>query len=391
VACADIGGFSAAREANEARYVFLVSRADCLCPQREAISFAVCSHDEACLERPVAPGSALASNKEPQARSFRPLPRSEVIIVKTLTVHGGISAWVQLISLRIVAVGAAAAHTRGMQKITWKLSRVPGFKAGNCVDLDTGLSVLRIYLDDGYWTRVLVPGYRYEPEVARLLQAVLGPTTYFLDCGANIGYWSAAAARFIGDGARVLAVEASPRVYDRLVENARLGGPRFQHKLAAVWSCDDEQLTIVSHLLRHAGSSVVDRKGRVGEHGYEASVIQTVTLERLVAQHCPERSATVVVKLDVEGAEIPALQGAARLFDERDVLLVYEDHGRDADARVSQHVSQRLGLRIFSLTAADVEQVGLSEVVAMKSNKSAGYNLAACRPGSEFERLLTRR
>ena len=61
----------------------------------------------------------------------------------------------------------------------------------------------------------------YEPETARMLDLVLDADTLFVDCGANIGWWSAIAARRIGAPGRVIAIEASKSVFVRLTEKDR--------------------------------------------------------------------------------------------------------------------------------------------------------------------------
>src|SRR5438128_1874466 len=79
---------------------------------------------------------------------------------------------------------------------------------------------LKIGLYDAYWLALLMRDPAYEPETARMLDLVLDADTLFVDCGANIGWWSAIAARRIGAPGRVIAIEASKSVFVRLTENA---------------------------------------------------------------------------------------------------------------------------------------------------------------------------
>ena len=79
-------------------------------------------------------------------------------------------------------------------------------------------------LRDGYWTKLLL-GQTYEPEFADLLARELVPDVAFLDCGANIGYWSVLASTRWGAG--VVAVEAAGDAYQQLVRNNILNGSRF--------------------------------------------------------------------------------------------------------------------------------------------------------------------
>jgi FkbM family methyltransferase len=211
---------------------------------------------------------------------------------------------------------------RGMQRISWHLGRILHEDA----TLDLEGARLRVGLGDGYWTKLLL-GQPYEPELADLLAGELDPEAAFLDCGANIGYWSVlASTRW---GAQVVAVEAARSAYQQLVRNNRLNGNRFTPLKAAVWSQERELLTLVTHEWRHAGSSVVNRRDKIGRSGYDTETVETVTIDGLVARHFPDAS-KVVVKLDVEGAESAAIEGARDTLGTRDVLLVYEDAGSSA-------------------------------------------------------------
>jgi hypothetical protein len=97
----------------------------------------------------------------------------------------------------------------------------------------------------------------------------------------------------------------------------------------------------------------------------------------------------VIIKLDVEGAEIPALAGAARLL-EGDALLIYEDHGSDAAHGVTRHV---LGERLLDVTYVDASGrmspiSAPDQLSSIKKNRYTGYNFVACKPGTLFHNLL---
>ena len=144
---------------------------------------------------------------------------------------GGVSSSLQLFCLRVIGAVSHLAGNRGMQRFTWGLARHL-FEPSNSAVLQLASGGrLRIRLGDGYWTRLLIPGYVYEPEIWCVLSRVLKePDMFFLDCGANIGYWSVICSQFLPPG-RIVAVEASPPNYAQLLENAKLNGDKFQ----AVW------------------------------------------------------------------------------------------------------------------------------------------------------------
>jgi FkbM family methyltransferase len=303
---------------------------------------------------------------------------------------GGASATLQLICLRAMGAISRLIQNRGMQTCTWRLARhVFGGKNSAVLEMVSG-GRLKIGLGDGYWTRLLIPGYVYEPEIWPALSRVLAePGVYFLDCGANIGYWSVVCSQFLPAG-RVVAVEASPPNYAQLSANARLNDEKFKTVWGALWERDGEDAVIVSHDLRHAGSSIVDRREKIGKAGYRQYTVSTITLDTLCDRYVCDPEAGIVVKLDVEGAEIQALRGASRAFSQRPVLLLYEDHGRDREASVSDFVIRELGFSVYACgeDGAVRRMRTLADIRSEKADANTGYNFAAFSPESPFARLF---
>ena len=275
-----------------------------------------------------------------------------------------------------------------MQWLVWLLGRFFDEKNGVTVQLPCG-GKLRILLSDGYWISLISSRHEYEPEIGFLLGHFLrGEDAVFLDCGANIGYWSVVASRLAGPG-RVIAVEAASPIFDLLVQNAALNSNRFDCVLAAVWDRDGDSLFLVRHERRHARSSVVHLRERIGEAGYAQERISSITLDTLCERQ-RVTSPSLVIKLDVEGAELPALAGARRLIESRQVVVIYEDHGSDEESRVSRHILAALRFNVY-YCGPDfrVQRVETAEALErIKRERRVGYNLAACAPESTFARVL---
>ena len=60
---------------------------------------------------------------------------------------------------------------------------------------------------------------QYEPQETQLMSGLLRPADVFVDVGANWGYFSLAAAHWVGPRGRVVAFEPEPRLYRMLVTN----------------------------------------------------------------------------------------------------------------------------------------------------------------------------
>ena len=154
----------------------------------------------------------------------------------------------------------------------------------------------------------------YELTTVRLIRRMLSPGDHFVDAGANIGYFTLLASRCVGPDGRVDAIEPQPDNHARLAANVVNNGSPAQVR-------------------RHA-LALADRTGQTSIHAYPESDVQhnhgcasmfpepafatrattvpTVRLDELLADTDP-----TLIKLDVEGAELLAIEGMAQLLHAR--------------------------------------------------------------------------
>jgi SAM-dependent methyltransferase len=64
----------------------------------------------------------------------------------------------------------------------------------------------------------------WEPNLTAFVQRRLRYGDAFIDVGANVGYFSALASKLVGQGGKVVAVEAIPKTYDVLLRNMKRNG-----------------------------------------------------------------------------------------------------------------------------------------------------------------------
>lgn len=150
---------------------------------------------------------------------------------------------------------------------------------------------------DPYWARHLYTGVPYEPDVESIFRR-FAPGRILVDCGANIGYWSVR-ARELGFRDNI-AIEANPSLIPFLERNVP---GKFLH--AAVHRTSGESL-------------MIEGEGAAASLGTSGKPVRSIALRALGL------AGSVVVKLDVEGAEIAAIEGAGDL----DAIYVYEDWPR---------------------------------------------------------------
>jgi FkbM family methyltransferase len=142
------------------------------------------------------------------------------------------------------------------------------------------------------------------------------------DVGANIGYLALVAARIVGPGGRVVAVEPDAGCATAIRTNAALNGLAAIEvvEAAAARRSGVAELVVVRDRLW-------TRLASVGDH---AQVERRVDVRTVALDDLPGPSPTLV-KIDVEGAELDVLAGMTRLLRDARPIVICEMHGRNAE------------------------------------------------------------
>ena len=243
---------------------------------------------------------------------------------------------------------------------------------------------------DFYWNRIVYRGFDCEPELRALLNMLRDLDYVFFDCGANFGYWSLLASHHSFGGHRVIAVEASPATCSGLRLNvSRTQGQIEVHEKAI--SNSSGRLMQLFERGSHAGASLRNQwlgNNRPISGTYD---VETISIDDLVASVTPPARAPFVIKLDVEGAEIDAIQGAMTTL-RQDALIIYEEYGEDRECRVTAHVLSATDMHIFFMSDDGRLQTihTIEQVRNLKRHRRRGYNMIATRPSTSFHEALTR-
>jgi FkbM family methyltransferase len=158
----------------------------------------------------------------------------------------------------------------------------------------------------------------------------------FVDVGANVGVYSKILYRFkaLYPLLEFHAFEADPETVVRLGQT--LTGTGVQIHPFAVGDSDTTQ-----QFVRGAVSHVTTRSDLASR--YSLNDTFTVAVRRL--DGCGLRGRALLLKIDVEGAELAVLHGAQGLFDQQRIVAVYLDGCADADTVAT--FLNRQGFRFF--------------------------------------------
>jgi FkbM family methyltransferase len=149
-----------------------------------------------------------------------------------------------------------------------------------------------------------------------LLRQWLRPGDGFIDGGANLGTYAAAAAQFVGASGWVLAIDAGETLVPLLDESARLLGHRHWRSLHAAIGDHNGQASFYQTVEGGStlGQSLRVERSQLGQ--YRECHVPMLTLASLASEYCSDMP--VAVKLDLEGAEGQAVGSSPDSWRQRD-------------------------------------------------------------------------
>lgn len=214
------------------------------------------------------------------------------------------------------------------------------------VMLDKGFR-MQLDLEDAEQRKIYFYGHYHERYEARLVEQLLDDGGVFWDIGAHVGYFSLVAATALKNRGQVVAFEPGSVAYARLAENIALN-PYTNVKLynLAVSNRDGEAVLYLA-------GETADSSASLYGHGHQQArreVCRTVSLDRFLREeglHRPD-----LVKIDVEGAELAVLQGAAQMIAASPPLLLVEMEEKNLKAAGASKAAIHRFLTAFGYRAA---------------------------------------
>lgn len=201
--------------------------------------------------------------------------------------------------------------------------------------------------------------YDFEIAVRRLLRDVLKPGMTFIDAGANLGVYTAIAAKMVGPQGRVFAFEPSEREWQRArktVRRNRLGNVELYR---AALGCQDGTASLTVCEPAYGAFNTVGRLTHFCALGHDSHV-ENVTCRALDSFVSEKNLRQVdVIKIDVEGAEELVLRGGQKFFSAPDSpVIIFElsdwtAEGVGSSAAKVWELLSSYGYDLYSITAID--------------------------------------
>ena len=183
---------------------------------------------------------------------------------------------------------------------------------GRTVKFDLLLDVEGFYAD--YATKAFIESNGMaEPETVHLMFRVLREGDICYDAGANIGLFTLVMSRLVGPTGKVLAFEPSPNNISKLTVNLAVNRvTNVEIHEVALWNGHQE---LPFFMAIDSGTNSCAR----GDNTITETEVQACRLNEFKTTARPR-----LIKMDVEGAEHRALQGATDLLHRRVPYIVCE-------------------------------------------------------------------
>lgn len=272
-----------------------------------------------------------------------------------------LSPWLRLGRAILRAYPLARGHWRLTQLITRAVPLPP--RATFTFDYGTFVDTSLAEWPDGY--RDLFLYGRMEQNELTAWKQVVRPGDAVIDGGANYGYWTLVASRLVGPNGRVFSFEANPPTASRLEANIKASGASNVSIYQIALAAGDGVATINNACSNTIGGHASLRRHKGWTWGESIEIRTTAADGVAVSDKWPPIR---LIKLDIEGAELSALQGMAKLIErDRPYLSVewnvasaaaFGYHPRDVVAFMEHRgyktmAASKVGLILGSLPADD--------------------------------------
>lgn len=163
----------------------------------------------------------------------------------------------------------------------------------------------------------------YEAGTVSVLRKLLCKGDVFLDAGANIGFLSCVAARFVGKNGYVYAFEPQPETFEILRKNILLNCFKNVYPIQLALGSKTTDALIYDNLQENRGSaSLIPPKtnAQPGKKVHMSSIDLLLKEEKIK----PPK----LLKIDVEGFELDVLKGAQALLSGEDAPILCVEYSK---------------------------------------------------------------
>jgi FkbM family methyltransferase len=232
----------------------------------------------------------------------------------------------------------------------WRLNYFTDFGSGHAVVYRLKNGRRFVAHPGDHLSEFIAMSGEWESLESRVIERILKPGDTAIDVGANVGYFSALFSSCVGSQGRVLSFEPGESTFSKLQTTiALLGLENVEAHAVAAGDHAGRQNFTISTEGYDALQSLLDRDW---DNGDKAVVeVQVVTLDEFLSCRLPPETLPVLVKCDVEGAEMQVLAGSAKLLSSPSppilMIEVIKDTVAADGASIEKLIGMLQGYRIY--------------------------------------------
>lgn len=189
----------------------------------------------------------------------------------------------------------------------------------------------------------------YEFEKQQLFEKTIQDGKVIYDLGANVGFYTLLSSVIVGSKGKVIAFEPLPRNLEYLRQHMIIN--RVDNVTIKDAAVSDTTGLITFDIGPHSSM------GKIAENG--TLKVKTVVLDTLVDKG--EIPPPDYMKIDIEGAEFLALQGARRMLEKYHPTIFLATHGKEVHQKCLEFLTS-LGYKLRSINEKSLEET--DEVIA---------------------------
>lgn len=229
----------------------------------------------------------------------------------------------------------------------------------------------------------------FERAEISILTSVLGLCSTFVDVGANFGLYTLLASRRMRRG-RIFSFEASPIEFDKLSWTIRKNDLT---NVTAVHSAVSDELgeaTIYESLFGAGALNRLDRPAKTTGR-WRASRVPKISLDHYFALTPTSRVGRIdLIKIDVEGHELPVLLGAKDILrTSAPVIMIEVNASRMSDRSSPEQIFAFMRMHNYRMYAIDGATARL-QAVESPSDKINYFAVSSSRTDALVSALLER-
>jgi FkbM family methyltransferase len=193
-----------------------------------------------------------------------------------------------------------------------------------------------------------------------------------VDVGAHYGRYTLIAAKRVGPKGKVISIEADPSNFDMLDKNIKLNEPSSENVIAINYAASSNKSKVKLSIPEKESSGHTIYSSIIpGRSPSEKFIeINANTLDNLLHENGISAEQVNWIKIDVEGAELEVVKGAANILSKsKDIALLIEIHNIEDGKTLYEPIVDLLNKYDFKKEFEKIYESGERHIIVRKEQQ----------------------